>query len=202
MEGSFRGILIMNEGIRGELEKILDKIDQRISGHSRLHDRYKRRAIISEILLMGSAIILTISGLADDKYYAFLGLDPVFTRFCFSLYSIIALVIIIIAWKIDWRSIALTHGQAREKLSDLKLECRRALSDDSTPTERLEDLCKQCSIKQTEIEPIPENKFNTLKAWHLKKKELSKYTSNNAGKPYWLIWISFHLSKLFSKPKS
>ena len=126
MEGSFRGILIMNEGIRGELEKILDKIDQRISGHSRLHDRYKRRAIISEILLMGSAIILTISGLADDKYYAFLGLDPVFTRFCFSLYSIIALVIIIIAWKIDWRSIALTHGQAREKLSNLKLECRRA----------------------------------------------------------------------------
>ena len=192
----------MGEGIHGELEKTLDKIDQRISGHSRLHDCYKGRAIISEILLMGSAIILTISGLADDKYYAFLGLEPVFTRFCFSLYSVVALVVSVIAWKIDWRSIALIHGQARDKLSDLKLECRRVLSDSNTSTEMLENLCKECSIKQTEVEPIPENRFNSLKAWHLRKKELSKYTSNNAGKPYWLIWISFHLSKAFSKAKS
>ena len=192
----------MCEGIRGELEKVLEKIDQRISGHSRLHDRYKRRAIVSEVLLMGSAIILTISGLADDKYYSFFGLDPVFTRLWFSLYSVLALVISVIAWKIDWRSIALTHGQARDRLSNLKLECRRALSDNDIPSERLEDLCNQCSIKQTEVEPIPENKFNALKAWHLKKKELSKYASKNAGKPYWLIWISFHLSKLLSKPKS
>lgn len=191
----------MSEGIRAELEKILDKIDQRISGHSRLHDRYKRRAIVSEILLMGSAIILTISGLADDKYYAFFGLDPAFTRLCFSLYSVLALVVSVIAWKTDWRSIALIHGQARDKLSNLKLECRRALSDYETSPERLEDLCNQCSIKQTEIEPIPENKFNALKAWHLKKKELSKYASKNAGKPYWLIWTSFYVSKLLSKPK-
>lgn len=191
----------MTEGVRTELDKILGKIDQRISGHSRLHDNYKLRAIISEILLVGSAIILTISGLADEKYYAFLGLDPVFTRFCFSLYSVIALIISIIAWKIDWRSIALTHGQARDKLSNLKLECRRALSDSNTPSETLENLCKECSIKQTEIEPIPEKKFNSLKAWHLRKKELSIFASNNAGKPYWLIWMLFHLSRLFSKPK-
>lgn len=191
----------MGEGIYGELEKILGKMDQRISGHSRLHDRYKRRAITSEILLMGSAIILTISGLADDKYYAFLGLKPVFTRFCFSLYSVFALVISTIAWKIDWRSKALTHRQTRDKLSELKLECRKALSDSNTPIEIIHDLCKHCSIKQIEVEPIPENKFNSLKAWHLKKKELSKYASNNAGKPYWLIWLFFQLSKIFSKSK-
>ena len=189
----------MDLGIRSELEKILVKMDQRISGHSRLHDLYRKKAIISEILLMGSAIILTITGLADDKYYELFRLNPVLTRAVFSLYSIFALVTGVIAWKIDWRAIALLHGQARDRLSDLKLECRRALSDQRTLDDRIEDLCKQCSLKQIEIEPIPENKFNALKAWHLKKKELSIFTSKNSGKPYWLIWLSFHRLKIFSK---
>lgn len=189
----------MSEGIRGELEKTLGKIDSRISGHSRLHDQYKGMAQLSEILLMGATIILTICGFAADEYYNFVGIEAKKARFWFAIYSVVTLVFSVIAWKVDWRSKASIHGHARDKLSKLKLECRRALSESHVAPEILTNLCEKCSISQSEIEPIPEKKFNALKAWHLRKVEMSKFTSTHAGKPYWLIWLYFNASILFSK---
>jgi len=189
----------MGQTTSDELQKILRIMDQTITAHSILHDQNKRMAFISELLLMGAAIFLTILSIADDQYFLFFSLKPADVKSYVSIYSVIALIVNILAWKIDWRGQSLIHGQARERLSQLKLECRKALSDPNVEDECLIKLCRDCNVRQSELEPIPENKFNALKIKHLKKVEFSKFSSIHAGKPHWLIWILFYKEIVFSK---
>lgn len=191
----------MNGSLSDELSKILLKMDQRLSGHSRLYGQYKNYASISEYLLIGATIILTVLSIADDKYFLMFGLKPDEIKFYFSIYSVVTLVVTIWAWKVDWKGKAWKHGYARKKLSNLKLKCRGILSDTKAKDNDIIGICKECNDTQSEIEPIPENKFNSLKAWHLKKVALSKFTSLHAGKPYVLIWILFYLKTIGSIAK-
>ncbi len=46
---------------------------------------------------------------------------------------------------------------------------------------------------------IPDNLFNSLKAKHYQKVELSKFIDNHKGKPFFVIKLLFFYNKTFNK---
>jgi hypothetical protein len=81
---------------------------------------------------------------------------------------------------IDRRSAARGRADAVSLLSELKSEYRAALPSGGEVAE-LERISAKYTALMSEIPPIPEHLFNRLKAKHLRKVEVSKILSANAG---------------------
>jgi len=84
----------------------------------------------------------------------------------------------------DRRGVARRHDSAVRLLADLKSAYRLTTPGES-PLDRQARLTARYQAVMAELPPIPEHRFNPLKAKHLRKIEISKILSANPGMSEW-----------------
>jgi len=165
-------------------------LNQTITMHAILRDRYSTRALILDVMLLICSIIFCATTFAPSDLYTFLGIEPDSGRIILGIASVVAFMAAIISLRVDWKARSNKHRDAAKKLSDnLKLFRENKNENDGWEKESMAKLNQSYWEAMRNIEEIPDKFFNPLKAKHLRKVEISKLSSSLNGCPIFILKI-------------
>lgn len=163
-------------------------IDMMLTMHSALRDRYQRRALLVDLVLLCSSVILCAAVFIDPDVVKSLNIDPQMSRIAIGICSILVFLISVMELRVDWKEKAERHSQANEALGRLKAECRELLkSEDQPDSQRIKEQCHACAWVLNSLPKIPEAEFHRLKALHKRKIELSKMIGTYPGSSLFML---------------
>lgn len=187
--------------MKEELDRKYKVINMMITMHSVMHHRYKMKSLIGNIFFLITAIILNVFTFFDFHYLSFLNIDESVIKNIISIASLIIFLLSIIFIMIEWAKKSENHNIAMNQLSRLLNELRKLNSLEIAELSSSKvDLFNELYNQTFETTPkIPDNLFNSLKAKHYQKVELSKFIDNHKGKPFFVIKLLFFYNKTFNK---
>lgn len=192
------------------LEKDKKVIDQMITAHSSLHDKYKFYSGLNDAFLIGGSAILNGLVFFDfnliKKYNWFSqSLDKDSFQGIIGIISITIFALSLVSTTFDWKKKAESHNQARIQLTNLKFNARNLISKKTASDEDLKKYSEEYK-KVMENLPItvPNKLFNSLKSKHYKKRELSKLIDKYPKTHIMLLKLSLFIAgiKVFFKPEN
>lgn len=171
-----------------ELEHHYRVIDMMLTMHSTLRDRYQRRALLVDLVLLCSSVILCAAVFIDPNVLKSLNIDPQMSQIAIGICSVLVFLISVVELRVDWKEKAERHSQANDTLGRLKAECRELLkSEDQPDPQRVREQCHACAWALNNLPKIPEAEFHRLKALHKRKIELSKMIDAYPGSPLLML---------------
>jgi hypothetical protein len=180
-----------------ELGRKFRVLDQTLSMHTVLRDRYSRRALCVDVVLLACSVVFCASAFASDQVLALLGRSPENVRYLLRAFSVLAFMVSVLSLRIDWKGKSASHREAAEKMSRAIAVFRKYRGEDGTwPPERLAELDSVYWEAMRNCVPISEAAFVKLKARHLKKVELSRMLDSNPGCPVFVLRLMLLLSSL------
>jgi hypothetical protein len=161
-------------------------IDQLLTAHAVLRDRYGRRARILSVFALGLAITLNGFVFASDDVLKFIFRGRVeAAKIGLGFTSIGLLVLAILEFRVNWEGKRQSHSEGVDRLSRLKAKYREAhTTSDQACWPRLS---ADYATTMQELPPVPERDFAALKARHEHKRLLSREISEHPGVPYLLL---------------
>lgn len=177
-----------------ENERQYTLIDQLLSMHSSLRDKYERRAFWLNTVQIGASLFLSVSAFVPDDVIRSLGYDPTKGRYLLGISAIVVLLISITEFRVDWKSVGSKHSEAARHLAELKAKYRKAFSEAAgEDRERNSRLAIDYDRLMALLPPIPEQYFIRLKANHRFKIYLSERVGRNPKAPIWFLWLVLRL---------
>lgn len=171
-----------------ELDREFRVIDQMLSMHSALRDRYRRRRTALVLLTMALAILGAGFAFATDKpKITILGVEATRDKWL-GVVSLIVLLLGVVDLVTDWSMRARGYGEAAKRLGNLKLKMR-ACQLAGYQRQAVDRLRAAYDELAPELPPIPERQFAILKARHLRKVEMSRQLSAHPGSAVWLVYV-------------
>jgi hypothetical protein len=173
-----------------EYKRMFRVLDQMLSAHGDLRDRYRRLSSALTLLIMGLSIVAVMLALTDHNGdVTVLGVTAEGTVWlgvlagCVFFLSITELVV-------DWRRRAWQHDSAARQLGELKGRFRRAHVDGDTVDTYGIDLEREYNQTMSVLVEIPNKLFNRLKARHRRKVAVSQLLGERPGAPvFYLRWL-------------
>ncbi len=194
--GGFEVVMSLNE-----LNHHYRVIDMMLTAHCKLRDSNSRKAILMDLMLLGSSIVLCAMVFFDSGILIQFQINPEVVRLGIGICSVVVFFISIITLRVDWKGQGRNHAEAAALLSRCKGECKRILKSDEKPTdEDVSQTCRECLWTFQMLPPIPEDKFLKLKALHKRKIQISKMADNNPGCPIFVLKLKLccdGLSRVF-----
>ena len=165
-----------------DLKKQAKVVDMMLTGHSILARQYQFRAKGLEILLAAASTVLVALTFADAGVLAFFGMSAGAGRIVLGACSILVFFLSIVSLIVDWKGQASQHREAFDTLLRLKAEWRDMLNNyGAYEAQERAEFSRRSSLVLGNLAPIPDAKFNRLKARHHRKVVLSKTISANPG---------------------
>lgn len=167
-----------------EFERMWRVVDQSISAHSILRDRYSRWERWYTLLILAFSIAATAGAFASEAANIHIG--PVTGHIAIWLGVLTSGIffLTLVDLTVDWRRQAWDHEDSARLLSELRLKMRSAtVTDDETEVESEIDLRLAYKETMALTKPIPENKFLSMKARHHRKVAVSKLIDTHKGAP-------------------
>jgi hypothetical protein len=171
---------------RDEFDRMWRVLDQNLTAHSVLRDRYRRLEwILTLVVILLSIVATAFALLSGDTPFRFGGLDLKLQSMLAVLTA--AIFFLTLAEMIfRWHQKAWSHEYAVHRLAELKATMRSV-----TVTGELvnagSDLQGAYERAMASVPEIPERQFLTLKARHHRKVALSKLIDQHKGAP--LIYL-------------
>jgi len=189
-----------NHRVLGDAQVELDRkfrvLDQSLSMHASLRDRYGRGALVLDVAMLVCSVAFCATTFASDAALSHFGLKPDQIRDLLRVFSVLAFTVSVVSLRIDWKGRSARHREAAARLAEASKLFRNFQSaDGSWPDGRVEELSAVYWEAMQNSAPIPEADFVRLKARHLRKVELSRMLSRNPGCPavvlrFVLLWRS------------
>ena len=178
-----------------ENERQYRSIDQLLSMHSLLCERYVRRAFILNTAQIGISLLLCGFAFVADEVLLSLGLEPARGRFFLGIIAVIVLLLSITEFRVDWKAVGSTHREATRNLAELKAKYRKAYSESAGgDCEKNARLTVEYEKLMAHLPPIPEKYFIHLKANHRFKLILSQQVGRNPKAPVWFLRLRLQLT--------
>lgn len=167
---------------RADLKKQANVVDMMLTSHSILARQYQYRAKALEILLTAASTVLVALTFADTAVLTFFGMSTNTGSIVLGACSILVFFLAIVSLIVDWKGQASQHREAFDALVRQKAEWRDMLTNyDTHDAQERAEFTRRSSLVLGNLIPIPDAKFNRLKARHYKKVLLSKMISANPG---------------------
>lgn len=187
-----------NKSTKRENERQYRLVDQLLSMHSLLGEKYERRAFWLNTSQIGISLFLCVFAFVGDNVLTSLGFHPPMARFVLGFSAVIVLILSITEFRVDWKAVGSRHTNAVGRLSALKAKYRMAFNEsagnDPKKNTRLTiEYQKTIAI----LPPIPERHFVRLKATHQFKRILSQELSQNPKAPEWFLRILLRLEGMY-----
>ena len=171
-----------------ELSRQFRVLSQMLSMHAVLRDRYSRRALFIDILLLGCSVVFCATTFARDDLFIQLGLSPNNIRYLLGTASVIAFFASLVTLRADWKGKAACHREAVQKLGTLHSKFREfRQSDGSWPQDQMPGLHHAYWEAMNNTVEIPDRLFVHLKTRHLRKVEISRMSDSAPGCPLFLL---------------
>jgi len=198
----------MSEGVtestvpKEENERQYEIIDQLLSMHSSLRDRFECQAFWLNTIQIGVSLFLIVLAFVQDYAIQSLGFDPGRARYLFGTCAVVVLIISITEFRVDWKSVGSRHGEATRHLAELKAKYRKAFSESAgEDNEKNSRLATDYDRLMAILPPIPEKHFIPLKASHRFKAILSEQVGRHPKTPVWFLWLVLRLQGMNSALK-
>ena len=186
-----------------ELKHHYRVIDMMLTAHCKLRDSNIRKAMLIDLILLGSSIILCAMVFFDSGILIQFQIYPQVVRLIIGICSVMVFFISLITLRVDWKGQAQKHAEGAALLSRCKGECRKILKSDEKPTEEnVSKTCRECLWTFQMLPAIPENKFLKLKALHKRKIQISKMVDNNPECPFWVLRAKILCMGIFNACRS
>jgi hypothetical protein len=173
-----------------EISRKFRVLDQTLSMHTFLRDRYARFGLFVDLLLLACAVVFCATAFASDEVLSYLGPAPQQIRYLLRAFSVIAFMLSVLSLKVDWKRESAGHREAAERLSRAMAVFRKRRGADGTwPADSSVELDGAYWEAMHNSVPVPESAFVKLKARHLRKVELSRMLDANPGCPVFLLRV-------------
>jgi hypothetical protein len=171
-----------------ELKRKYRVLSQTLSMHSMLAERFHRRALLVDVLLVLCAVVFCATTFASESFFAQLGLTIASAHLVLGIASILAFGASVVALSVDWKGRAARHADARKALAHVLGLFRQYRGEDGTwIEERREELHRCYTEAMANVVAVPEADFVKLKIRHERKVMLSRLASAAPGCPYWIL---------------
>jgi hypothetical protein len=161
-------------------------LDQMLSSHATLCERYRRRATGLILVIMALSIVSGTLALQDDHDATVLGIN-LETKEWLALLAGTIFFLSIAELVVDWRGRAWAHADAAQRLGELKGDFRRAEVSGGIVDTKGIDLDEAYDQTTAAIVEIPNSLFGRLKAKHRRKIAVSKLLDDSPGAPILLL---------------
>jgi hypothetical protein len=173
-----------------EINRVKRVADLLTSAHSFLRDRYARRAMILDILILGASVWLTAMVFVEPRIGVRLAPPGVDREIGIGLIAIGTFFLSLVQMRVDWKGKTDAHARAATVYSAIKLASTDLLSRNAPITEdeynRFRDRYADAGGATV---AIPESIFNKLKKRHLMKVAISKHLSSHPAASIVLIHL-------------
>ena len=168
-------------------------VDQMLTSHSLLRDRYRRRARLLNLVLLVLGVALCALTFASTDNLSSIGVSPPTADFLLRVVAVAVFLISLIEARLNWSGLASIHGDAADRLFRIKQKHRELLdASGELDSDQIANLKKEYLVVHSNLPEIPERHFLQLKAKHLRKVGLSRRLDTSPGRPVWLIkWDLF-----------
>ena len=169
-------------------------VDQSLTMHALLRDRYFRRALVLNTAQIGISLFLCAFAFVPDNLLASINLAPTTARFAVGIAGVCLLLVAITEFRVDWRATGSLHAAAVRELSEIKGQLRRSYHERSDNDIDTKQLTTKYEKTMGIVPPIPERYFLKLKSRHEFKRVLSEEVSHSPTAPVWLLRLRLRWS--------
>jgi hypothetical protein len=174
-----------------EFERQRRIIDQMLTQHSRLRDRYDGFARWLDVTGIVLSAVLTALSLMKDEYWQLLRTTPRGGPFVAAIAAAILLGLSIVQYRVQWKEKAEAHGAAATTLATWKAKGRMVPKNDA---ERTREWVEMVAAQLSTLPAIPDRLFLKLKGAHLRKEETSRRMSQFPGSTPWFVSLRVRLA--------
>ena len=196
MAGDLGRAVIVRKTLK-EISRQARVVDQMLTAHATLRDRYARRSNITTLAVLGCSIILCSITFLPDYALAPLGVTATAARALIGGISALIFFLSVLELTVMWGKLSVQHAIAAETLGKLKLEYRVVLSAGKATASKYAQLSSEYAQLMDELPRIPDRKFASLKAYHLRKIRLSQMIDLHVGSPIFLLRLRLACDGLF-----
>jgi hypothetical protein len=162
-------------------------LDQMLTGHSLLRDRYERRALVLTLLLLSLSIVATsVAFLSGDPTASIFGIRARVQVWVGVLTALI-FFLTLVDLRVDWRQRAGSHEEAARRLGRLKGLFRSVNVTDGVVDVGGRDVNLEYDTTMEQLPPIPDSRFLWVKTKHTRKVRASKLLDQHPGAPLWYV---------------
>ena len=173
-----------------ELDRQFRLSRQTLAMHHSLCGSYRRRAVVTESVLLLASVGFCATTFAGDDLYISLRLNAESARLSLGLLSVMAFSASILLLTLDWKGAAARHGDAAMRWSSVVALFRQRQRDDSSwPEECAPELHHAYWEAAHNSVDIPDRQFQRLKWRYLMKVEISRRLDLHPGAPRLLLWL-------------
>ncbi len=181
-----------------ELSRQYRVLNQMITMHAILRDRYSRRALFLDIVLLSCSVIFAVTTFAKDDLFVRIGLKAGGIRFILEMASVFAFLAAVISLRIDWKGRSAAHREAVRMLTDTISRYREKASANNRWQIGSKPILVNTYWKTMDsIPPIPDQKFVSLKGAHVRKVQLSTMLDKTPGCPIFILRIILMFNSIF-----
>jgi hypothetical protein len=178
----------MDEISQRELQRQFRVLDQMLSMHNTLSNRFSTLSLILDISLLSCAVVFCATTFIGDDFFAALSLTPHRIKIMLGMISVLAFLASIVSLRVDWKGKHASHKEASQKLAIVLARYRELRSESGEwPLEKSSELNQKYWAVMSNIPTIPERSFAALKAKHLRKVEISRLLDSHPGCPLFLL---------------
>ena len=163
-------------------------LDQTLSMHTFLRDRYACRALSLDVVLLFTAVIFCTTRFVGDDFFVKIGVAANTGKFAVGVAATLAFFASIVTLRVDWKGKSARHGEAVQKLTNLTSLFRKLrLQDGTWPPDKRDELHRAYWEAMGGIVQVPAAQFLNLKARHLRKVETSKMLDSAPACPIFVL---------------
>ncbi len=164
----------MTTSLHDEIGRRHRVTDQMMSAHSALRDRYARRALVLDLLILTLSAVLCALVFAPQALSDSLGISKVAAGVLAGWASVGVFVLAILQLRIGWKETGAVHGNATAVLAETKAQLGMLRRNTIAGAEELSRALDAATLRAQGLVAIPEGSFLELKASHLQKVLLSR----------------------------
>lgn len=168
-------------------------LDQMLTAHSTLRDRYRQRSTGLTLLVMALSVAATAIAFISGEKNVDIGIFSWHLQAVAGLLTVAIFLLALLDLIVDWHRDSWAHDDAARRLGELKLRFRGATITDDTVDTGGVDLAGEYERTMNAITPIPDHSFLRLKAKHKRKIAVSQMLDTQPGAPIWLLRLRLML---------
>jgi len=172
-----------------DLDRKYRVVDQMLSQHAAMRDKYRRRSIGLRLVLLLCSVFLCGMTLVTVADWEVVGIDPNLGRWILVVAGAVVFFLSLAEMLVNWPESYESHRSAVVLLSELKARLRDRLNQDDLPERTAKQVGKECDELLGQLVPIPEREFLKLKARHVRKVAISRELDGRPGAPVWLLHL-------------
>jgi hypothetical protein len=170
----------LQQQARREIDRQRRLIDQMMTAHSVLRDRYRRRATAMTCALLAAAVLATAFAFASgDARVVTFGVSAQRSTWL-GWFAVLTFAVTLFELVVGWRGSMQRYSDAVRQLAALKTEYRTPPEAGGEIAER-DRRSQRYQAVMDSVPDLPERQFVRLKAMHLRKVELSRILSDHPG---------------------